>query len=265
MLRIVTDALRAGSVTEPPPSGPSPGAVRYELASSDAGAIARAITVCPSEAIRAETGNILLDEGRCVWCGLCTEGDAAAFKAVPGEALPVRRAKDLERRFPASVVTPELVALRAAPREEGRLVAQEAQALGALARARFGRSLQIRQVDVGSCNGCEWEISQLLAPHYDVQRFGIDFVASPRHADMLLVTGVVTRNLELALARTLEATPEPRVVVGVGACAISGGVFKQSYASFGGVDRVTVVNVYVPGCPPRPWTILKGIRLALEA
>jgi Ni,Fe-hydrogenase III small subunit len=243
--------------------------VRYDLVRTDPEAVARAISICPADAIRAErpgdnAASVVLDEGRCVFCGLCAEGETAAFRAIDGEPGPVRSRRELERRFPAGDLPSSVTALRPTPADEGRLFAREAGALGETARRRFGRSLQIRQVDAGGCNGCEWEIAQLLAPHYDLQRFGIDFVASPRHADMLLVTGVVTRNLERALRLTLEATPEPKLVVGVGACAISGGIFKTSYASTGGVDRVCVVNVYIPGCPPRPWMILKGIRLALE-
>jgi Ni,Fe-hydrogenase III small subunit len=127
----------------------------------------------------------------------------------------------------------------------------------------FGRSLHIREVDAGSCNGCEIEITALNNPIYDVERFGIHFVASPRHADMLLVTGPVTRNMEIALKQTYDATPAPKLVVAVGACGISGGIFGQSYASCGGVDKVVPVDVYVPGCPPGPEALLRGILLAL--
>jgi Ni,Fe-hydrogenase III small subunit len=127
----------------------------------------------------------------------------------------------------------------------------------------LGRSLAIRQVDAGSCNGCEQEINALNNPVHDIQRFGIHFVASPRHADMLLVTGPVTRNMELALRKTLAATPDPKVVVAVGACGISGGIFGTNYASMGGVDAVIPVDVYIPGCPPRPEALLQGILLAL--
>ena len=128
----------------------------------------------------------------------------------------------------------------------------------------FGRSLAIRQVDAGSCNGCELEIHGLNNPIYDIERFGIHFVASPRHADMLLVTGPVTRNMELALLKTFRATPEPKIVVAVGACGISGGIFGENYASLGGVDRVLPVDVYIPGCPPRPQALLHGILLAIN-
>jgi Ni,Fe-hydrogenase III small subunit len=125
------------------------------------------------------------------------------------------------------------------------------------------RSLAIREVDAGSCNGCELEIVALNNPVYDIERFGIQFVASPRHADMLLVTGPVTRNMELALLKTYGAMAEPKVVVAVGACGISGGIFGVNYASLGSVDKVLPVDVYIPGCPPRPQALLHGILLAI--
>ena len=139
--------------------------------------------------------------------------------------------------------------------------------LGAQIRERtarlFGRSLHIREVDAGSCNGCEIEIVGLGNPIYDAERFGIHFVASPRHADLLLVTGPVTRNMELALRKTYDATPEPRLVVAVGACGCSGGMFGVNYATRGAVDAVVPVDVYIPGCPPNPHALLHGILLAL--
>jgi Ni,Fe-hydrogenase III small subunit len=148
--------------------------------------------------------------------------------------------------------------------EDADRITREGTALGEVVRRRFRRSAHVRHVDGGGCNGCDWELNQLQAPTYDVQRFGVDFVASPRHADILLVTGVVTRNLELAVIRTLEAMPRPRLVLAMGACAISGGIFAASYASVGGVDRVLAVDAYVAGCPPRPWAVLRGLRLLLE-
>jgi Ni,Fe-hydrogenase III small subunit/formate hydrogenlyase subunit 6/NADH:ubiquinone oxidoreductase subunit I len=132
-------------------------------------------------------------------------------------------------------------------------------------QGRLGRSLHVRQVDAGSCNGCELEIAATTNPFYDLERFGIHLVASPRHADMLLVTGPVTRNMEIALRRTYEAAPEPRVVVAVGACGCSGGIFGEgTYAAIGGVDRVLPVDVYIPGCPPRPQAILNGLLVAMD-
>ena len=127
----------------------------------------------------------------------------------------------------------------------------------------FGRSLAIRQVDAGSCNGCELEISGLTGPHYDLERFGLHFVASPRHADCLLVTGPVTRNMAEALRRTWEATPDPKLVVAVGDCGRDAGVFRGSYAVVGGVADVVPVDAVIPGCPPPPAALLAGLLEAL--
>lgn len=137
-------------------------------------------------------------------------------------------------------------------------------ALSQRVRKVLGRSLHIRHLDSGSSNGCDWELTTLLGPVYDVQRFGIDFVASPRHADMLLVTGGVTAHLQQAVELTYAAMGEPRVVVAVGACACGGGIAGPTYAQHGGVDRILPVYVYIPGCPPRPQAILHGILLALD-
>jgi Ni,Fe-hydrogenase III small subunit len=126
-------------------------------------------------------------------------------------------------------------------------------------RRLFGRSLAIRQVDAGSCNACELEIAGLTGPHYDLERFGLRFVASPRHADCLLVTGPVTRNMAAALRRTWEATPDPKLVIAVGDCARDGGIFRGSYAVVGGVGDVVPVDAVIPGCPPAPTAILAGI------
>jgi Ni,Fe-hydrogenase III small subunit len=128
----------------------------------------------------------------------------------------------------------------------------------------FGRSLKIREVDAGSCNACDYEINALNNPVNDIERLGISFVASPRHADMLLVTGAATRNMQLALIKTYNATPDPKLVVAVGACACSGGIFRETYASTNGIDCIVPVDVYIPGCPPRPQSIIYGILKALD-
>jgi Ni,Fe-hydrogenase III small subunit len=130
-------------------------------------------------------------------------------------------------------------------------------------RRLLGRALAIREVDAGSCNGCELEISGLTGPVYDSERFGIHFVASPRHADLLLVTGPVTRNMEVPLRKTWEATPDPKLVVAVGDCARTCGVFRGGYGVIGSVDAVVPVDVFVAGCPPEPADILRGILTAL--
>lgn len=127
----------------------------------------------------------------------------------------------------------------------------------------FGGSLAIRHVDAGSCNGCELEIHMLGNPYYNIEALGIKFVASPRHADLLLVTGPVSRNMEVALKRTYDATPEPKLVVAVGDCGCTGGIFGESYASLGRVANVIPVDVAIPGCPPTPTALLSGILAAI--
>ena len=139
-----------------------------------------------------------------------------------------------------------------------------AESANRAARARLGRSLSIRQVDAGSCNGCELEIHALSNAFYDLERFGLHFVASPRHADVLLVTGPVTKNMREALERTYNATPDPKWVVAVGACAADGGLFAGSYAVVGGIKDVIPVDLHIPGCPPPPVDILKGLIALLE-
>lgn len=140
-----------------------------------------------------------------------------------------------------------------------------ARTLGDVVRERLGRSLSIREVDAGSCNGCELEIHAVNSPVYDLERFGIRFVASPRHADVLLVTGPVTANMAVALQRTYEATPNPKWVVAMGDCAKDGGCFKGSYAVVGGVHQVVPVDLHIPGCPPSPRQILAGLLALLES
>ena len=138
------------------------------------------------------------------------------------------------------------------------------QRLGAAILEHFGRSLAIRHVDAGSCNGCELEIHAANSPHYNLERLGIKFVASPRHADLLLVTGPVSRNMEVALRRTWDATPDPKLVVAIGDCGCNGGIFGESYASSGGVASIIPVDVAVPGCPPTPKAIMQGILAAIS-
>ncbi len=138
-----------------------------------------------------------------------------------------------------------------------------AQRLKAEVLAHFHGALAIRHVDAGSCNGCELEINALSNPYYNIEGLGIKFVASPRHADMLLVTGPVSRHMETALRRTYEATPDPKLVVALGDCGCTGGIFGESYASCGRVSNVIPVDVAVPGCPPAPYAIMQGILTAI--
>ena len=216
----------------------------------------------------ADSRRVTVDYGLCVFCGLCAE--ASSDHAV-------RITQDFELATPdrRNLVFTADYTLHA-DRTHGQLrevhrgfgnVEAVVESVGQKARERIQkllrRSLAIREVDAGSCNGCELEIVALNNPIYDIERFGIQFVASTRHADMLLVTGPVTRNMELALLKTYRAMPEPKVVVAVGACGISGGIFGENYASLGSVDKVVPVDVYIPGCPPRPQALLYGILLAV--
>ena len=152
----------------------------------------------------------------------------------------------------------------APPAKDDEMLAELAASVERAARRRLGRSLSIREIDAGSCNGCELEIHALNNAFYDLERFGLHFVASPRHADVLLVTGPVTRNMREALERTYNATPDPKWVVAVGDCAVDGGIFSGSYAVVGGVSGVVPVDLHIRGCPPDPIQWLKGL-LALRA
>src|SRR6201984_2474263 len=151
-----------------------------------------------------------------------------------------------------------------APAPDDSALAELAAKVDRAAQARLGRSLAIREVDAGSCNGCELEIHALSNAFYDIERFGLRFVASPRHADVLLVTGPVTKNMRQALERTWNATPDPKWVVAVGDCAVDGGIFSDSYAVAGSVGDVVPVDMRIPGCPPTPTALLKGLLTLLE-
>src|SRR5260370_29296955 len=161
-----------------------------------------------------------------------------------------------------SLVRPPLT--EAPPATDDAALAELAGSVDRAARRRLGRSLSIREVDAGSCNGCEWEIHALNNAFYDLERFGLRFVASPRHADVLMVTGPVAKNMAQALRRTYDATPDPKWVVAVGDCAANGGIFAGSYAVVGGVDQVVPVDLHIRGCPPRPVQLLSGLLALLE-
>jgi Ni,Fe-hydrogenase III small subunit/formate hydrogenlyase subunit 6/NADH:ubiquinone oxidoreductase subunit I len=231
-----------------------------------------AAEVCPTGAISLrdsdDSRKVTVDYGLCVFCGLCAEASSDnAVRITQGFELATKNRGNL-------VLTAEYTLnadrthrqMGVVHRGSGNVEA-DVESVGQKAREKIykllGRSLAIREVDAGSCNGCEVEIVALNNPIHDIERFGIQFVASPRHADMLLVTGPVTRNMELALLKTYQAMPEPKLVVAVGACGISGGIFGANYASLGGVDKVLPVDVYIPGCPPRPQALLHGILLAV--
>lgn len=227
-----------------------------------------AITVEAKAGITESNQKILtLNYGDCIFCGECEAACPEAIRLTEDFQLATTEKSELVSQacfkesqtgyFEFSEVLAQAPPAHQSVEEIGGALKEK---IGKL----FGRSLHIREVDAGSCNGCEVEITALSNPVYDIERFGIHFVASPRHADMLLVTGPVTRNMEIALRQTYEATPGPKLVVAVGACAIGGGIFGKSYASCGGVDTVVPVDVYIPGCPPRPEALLHGILLAID-
>ncbi len=169
----------------------------------------------------------------------------------------------MRRTLLLSLLRPSLT--EKAPRPDDHALAELAARVDRAAHRSLGRSLSIREVDAGSCNGCELEIHALNNAFYDLERFGIRFVASPRHADVLMVTGPVTKNMREALERTWRATPDPKWVVGVGDCAFDGGLFAGSYAVVGGVSEVVPVDLHIRGCPPTPTELLAGLLALLEA
>lgn len=276
MFKILQKTINTGIVTTTYPGAPAQISERFRGRPSfdfkkwtDARTAAE---LCPTGAIslrdNGDARRVTVDYGLCIFCGLCAEASSDQAVRITQEfelATPDRRNLVLTAEY---TLNPDRThrQLRAVHRGFWDVEA-DVDRVGQKAREKIqkllGRSLSIREVDAGSCNGCELEIVALNNPIYDIERFGIHFVASPRHADMLLVTGPVTRNMELALLKTFRAMPEPKLVVAVGACGISGGIFDENYASLGGVDKVVPVDVYIPGCPPRPQALLHGILLAV--
>ena len=277
MFKILQKTLRAGTVTQPYPDAAAKlaegfrGLPEFDLANwRDARPAADA---CPTGAIAVTDAGSLrtvsVDYGRCILCGECaaaTPEGAVRMGRKFEAAVTDRKALTISAEYLLDAEGRQTHMVRASsPGGAGAFACQpiSTQLLTHEIHRILGRSLAIREVDAGSCNGCELEIVALNNPVHDIERFGIHFVASPRHADMLLVTGPVTRNMELALRKTYDATPDPKLVVAVGACGIGGGIFGTNYATRGGVDQVIPVDVYIPGCPPRPEALLFGILMAV--
>jgi Ni,Fe-hydrogenase III small subunit/formate hydrogenlyase subunit 6/NADH:ubiquinone oxidoreductase subunit I len=283
MLRVLKQAFKTGVLTnrfpavQSVPSAESQGKPVIDFARCTSGEIPA--NACPTGAISFETrqddsgtrrAELVLDYGKCIFCGECMLASPESIVRAPELPAATTMKSSLVNRASYQKDNDdqwqyvETVSRHGLETKEQKSL----EALGAAVRdaafKAFGRSLHIREVDAGSCNGCEIEITSLNNPVYDIERFGVHFVASPRHADMLLVTGPVTRNMEMALKQTYDATPSPKLVIAVGACGISGGIFGQSYASCGGVDTVVPVDVYIPGCPPGPEALLRGILLAIQ-
>ena len=215
------------------------------------------VSRCPSHAIvlGKNLNNIGINYDECIFCTLCEE-------ICPSRAIKMTNKFELAEKDKNNLRNSTLVIEdKNIPDTSYEIMCSE---LKVNINKLFGRSLQIREVDSGSCNGCDYEINAVSNPFNDIERLGISFVASPRHADMLLVTGTATRNMQVALIKTYNATPDPKIVVAVGACACSGGIFKDTYATSNGIDSIVPVDVYIPGCPPRPQAIIYGILKALD-
>jgi Ni,Fe-hydrogenase III small subunit/formate hydrogenlyase subunit 6/NADH:ubiquinone oxidoreductase subunit I len=241
--------LRLGSQTMAYPDGPPPllpdrhcGALRVDAAKCTESCNA-CVPVCPTQAITKLPGNpVALDMGKCIFCAACVEAcPTKAITQTGDHRMAVRRRDDLMLGKPGE--------------EELRL----AVALDEKLKKLFGRSLRLRQVSAGGCNACEADTNVLGTIGWDLGRFGIQFVASPRHADGLLITGAVSCNMELALKKTYAAVPSPKIVIAVGACAIGGGPFIGNPQILNGASSVVPVDLFVPGCPPHPLTILDGL------
>ncbi len=258
-----THRLKRGCETMAYPKGPAPalpdrhgGALRVDAAKCAEGCNA-CVPVCPTEAITRPSsakaaegtarGTVALDLGRCIFCAACIEAcPSGAITQTGDHRMAVRRREDL--------------VLGESGHEQIRLAA----ALDGKLRKLFGRSLRLRQVSAGGCNACEADVNVLGTIGWDLSRFGIQFVASPRHADGLLITGPVTKSMALALKKTWDAVPGPKIVIAVGACAIAGGPFVGHAEVNNGAASIVPVDLFIPGCPPHPLTILDGLLRLLD-
>lgn len=245
MLQPLIERLRQGYRTAAYPDAPAParpdrfrGLPILDQAKCSEGC-GNCVDACPTSAISQADNKLRLDMGRCLFCTDCME-------ACPDGAVTFSNEYRLASRTREGLVI-------------GEHPLQLAKALDEKMLKIFGRSMKLRQVSAGGCNGCEADVNVLNTIVFDLSRFGIQFVASPRHADGILITGPVTENMCEALIKTYEAVPEPKFVIAVGACAISGGPYIDHPEQHNGADSVVPVDLYIPGCPPSPWTILDGI------
>jgi Ni,Fe-hydrogenase III small subunit/ferredoxin len=267
MSRWIALGLRTGVKTTgfpgqaDPAAEAAPSAIQIHPAGLTAERALAAAATCPTDAIVGQgnwrSGSVSFDLGQCVMCGRCVAAAPEAFKFVSSAKVAVRDRDRLQARF---AWRNGRVESQSVPSDE---LGQTARDLNVRSTRVFGRSLHIRHVDAGSCNGCESELQMLSSPNYDLAHLGLFFTPTPRHADALLVTGVVTRQMEKPLLVTYEAMPEPKLVVAAGVCAIGGGCFAGGFMTSGPLDRVLPVDVYVPGCPPTPLAVLHGLLLAV--
>jgi Ni,Fe-hydrogenase III small subunit/ferredoxin len=240
MLKVWEKIFKTGTVTEDWDAYLPPERSRGEVlvhATKACETCRTCVTECPVNAITHDGKAPAINNMACVFCGLCVD---------------VCPAGNIEQTTNYKLAT------------LGGSLADQGSELAKKIRATLGRSLHIRHVDIGSCNGCDFELIQLTGPVYDLQQYGIDFVASPRHADLLMVTGPLNRNSTQALEMTYGAAPNPKLVMALGSCACSGTVYGESHAIRGPIDSMVGVDIYVPGCPPRPQAIIHGLMLALD-
>jgi Ni,Fe-hydrogenase III small subunit/ferredoxin len=243
MLKAFVARMKQGYRTYPFPPKTPPLPERFMgrpvISSSKCDRCDKCTAACPTDAISACGEQVRLDMGKCVFCGKCQQVCRNKFITFTCEYnMAARKRDDL---FLSG--------------QNFKL----AERLDASVRRIFGRSLKLRQVSAGGCNACEADTNVLSTPVFDLGRFGVQFVASPRHADGLLITGPVTKNMQLALKKTYDAVPAPKIVIAAGACAISGGIFSGYPEQLNGVADFLPVDLYIPGCPPHPYTILDGI------
>ncbi len=244
MLNISLARLKQGHRTAPYPAQAPTLPDRFRGlpvldASRCPGGCRECVESCPTDAISAGAGALQLDLGRCLFCTDCTQAcPEGAIEFTPDYRLATRTRENLVAKGDAI---------------------QLANALDEKSRRLFGRSLKLRQVSAGGCNGCEADLNVLSTVVFDLGRFGIQFVASPRHADGLVITGPVSENMRTALLDTYAAIPAPKLTIAVGACAISGGPYIDNSEVHNGADRFLPVDLYIPGCPPSPWTMLDGL------
>lgn len=234
MLKLLQGILANKITTEDVTTSGAPRMRGQLTCGTDCNGCAKCAAICPTGAVALCDGKPVLDYKRCLFCGKCVEACAAgALLYTDIDTLP-EILTDVQMTIEREI------------------------------RAKLGRSLHVRHLDAGSCNACDFEMGALSNPLYDLHRFGIAFVASPRHADMIMVTGVVTRNLAQAVQMTYEAMEEPKLVMACGACAASGGTYGSTYAIVGALDKVLPVDIAVPGCPPRPSAMLIALTAAAD-